>query len=135
MRAGRIRRLGTLECEHMKDIALCHLSELDDPGSKGFEIDRADDVEPLSLFVIRRDNELRAYRNRCPHMGAPMNWQPDVFLDYDGHFIECALHGAIFDMLSGMCLRGPCIGEGLDGLKIFLKDEVIWLREEHTGTS
>lgn len=110
----------------MKDVPLCHLSELEDPGSKGFEINRVD-ADALRFFVVRRDGAVFAYRNRCPHTGAPLEWQPDQFLDCEGGFIECAMHGALFDISDGRCLRGPCVGDQLEPLALSLSDDMIYL--------
>lgn len=111
----------------MKEISLCHISELGEPGSKGFDIDRGDGGEALRLFVVLRDGAVHAYVNRCPHTGAPLEWQPDQFLDGDGHFIQCAMHGALFDVADGRCLSGPCVGDRLQALPVVLRDDVVYL--------
>lgn len=100
---------------------LCALNELSDPGSRGFEIDRGQD-QPLRLFVVRKDGALSAFLNSCPHTGAPLEWQPDQFLDMEGSFIECAIHGALFRPEDGYCLRGPCVGDSLQRLELTVVD-------------
>lgn len=111
----------------MIEVELCRLAELDDPGSRGFSIPRTDD-EPLELFVVRRGGDVYAYRNQCPHTGAPLEWQPDQFLDFDGSFIQCAMHGALFDIARGRCLRGPCVGDHLPPLSVVLRGGSVFLR-------
>jgi len=64
-----------------------------------------------------------AYRNRCPHTGAPLDWQPHQFLDERGELIQCAIHGALFAIETGLCLRGPCAGRSLQALPVQLTDE------------
>jgi nitrite reductase/ring-hydroxylating ferredoxin subunit len=76
----------------------------------------------VRLFVVRKDGVLAAYRNRCPHTGAPLEWLPDQFLDLENSFIECALHGALFRPEDGYCLRGPCVGASLEGLELEVVD-------------
>ena len=100
---------------------LCALNELSDPGSRGFEIDRGQD-QPLRLFVVRKDGALSAFLNSCPHTGAPLEWQPDQFLDMEGSFIECAIHGALFRPEDGYCLRGPCVGASLQRIELAVVD-------------
>jgi nitrite reductase/ring-hydroxylating ferredoxin subunit len=34
----------------------------------------------------------------------------------DGHHLQCATHGALFDPLSGVCISGPCAGDALQRL-------------------
>ena len=112
----------------MRRYSLCALDELADPASKGFEMDTGDEV--VSLFVVRRDNEVRGYNNSCPHTGAPLEWVPDQFLDADGSFIECATHGALFTIEEGKCVSGPCAGDRLQPARLAVEDGVVyWLAD------
>ena len=103
---------------------LCRLDEIEDPGTRGFEIDRGE-TQPLRLFVVRKDEVLAAYRNRCPHTGAPLEWLPNQFFDLDNSFIQCAIHGALFRPEDGYCLRGPCVGQSLESLALEVVDGVL----------
>ena len=105
---------------------LCALSELADPGSRGFELDCGTE-QKLRLFVVLKDGVLAAYRNSCPHTGAPLEWLPDQFLDMDNSFIQCAIHGALFRPEDGYCLRGPCVGASLENLELAVVDERVQL--------
>ena len=110
----------------MRRYSLCTLDELADPASKGFEMDTGDGV--VSLFVVRRDSEVRGYINSCPHTGVPLEWVPDQFLDADGSFIECATHGALFTIEEGKCVSGPCAGDRLRPVRLAVEVGVIyWL--------
>jgi nitrite reductase/ring-hydroxylating ferredoxin subunit len=103
----------------MTVIDLCALDELEDPGTRGFALpEEAGERDAESLFVVRRDGEVRAYVNRCPHIGAPLEWQPHQFLDLDGCYIQCAMHGALFRTEDGFCVSGPCAGERLAPLEV-----------------
>jgi nitrite reductase/ring-hydroxylating ferredoxin subunit len=67
-----------------------------------------------AFFVVKRGGRLHAWRNACPHQdGAPMAWRKDAYLSADGTRIVCSAHGAQFDIASGVCLRGPCLGQAL----------------------
>lgn len=111
----------------MSELRLCDLAELPDPGTRGFEIPQGDQALPFSLFVVRKGGQVYGYRNSCPHTGAPLEWMPDQFLDRDNSFIECALHGALFDIEHGRCLRGPCVGDHLQRLAVSVHDGGVWL--------
>ena len=106
--------------------ALCAVHELTDPGSRGFDLDLGAQ-QMFRLFVVRKGDVLEAYRNSCPHTGAPLEWLPDQFLDADGGFIECAVHGALFRPEDGYCLRGPCVGASLDRLDLEIVDGCVEL--------
>lgn len=71
---------------------------------------------PFDGFVIRFHGELRAYVNRCPHAGSPMDWLPGQFFSPDGRVLVCHTHGAWFDPLSGELLEGPACPHGLERL-------------------
>ncbi len=98
------------------------MRDLDEPGSRGCRLEGMDGVP---FFLVRKDGQLHAYRNRCPHTGAPLEWLPHQFLDLDNSFIECAIHGALFRTDNGYCLRGPCVGQSLQALAVREKGDQI----------
>ncbi|MCU7958540.1 MAG: Rieske 2Fe-2S domain-containing protein [gamma proteobacterium symbiont of Bathyaustriella thionipta] len=100
----------------MKRHALCALHDLSENSTRGFDL--GEDSRPRYIFIVLRKQRVYGYVNRCPHLGATMEWLPDQFLDYQGVFIQCALHGALFAVNSGLCLRGPCIGASLQKVRI-----------------
>ena len=95
---------------------LCPLHELDDPGARGFTVGGGE--WPLRGFVVRHGSTVRAYVNHCPHAGFPLNWQPDGFLAPEAPLILCAMHGALFEIESGLCVAGPCAGRSLRALPV-----------------
>lgn len=100
---------------------LCALEEIQDPGTRGFELE-CGRPQTERLFVVRKDGLLVAYRNSCPHTGAPLEWLPDQFFDRDNSFIQCAIHGALFRPEDGYCLRGPCVGASLEDVPLEVVD-------------
>jgi len=94
-----------------QDNVLCPLNSLPDPGSRGFEVENGEAVR--SIFVVRQGLEAYGYLNDCPHLGAELNLSADGFLDADGRYIRCALHGALFEIDGGRCVAGPCKGQAL----------------------
>ena len=98
-----------------RDYFLCRLADLEELESIELEIN------DRKLFAIRQDNQLHAYWNSCPHMGVPLNWMPGKFLDLDGALLQCSAHGALFQIDSGECIGGPCVGDHLS--KIALKQD------------
>ena len=57
---------------------VCHTKDLKDHQSYGFQLPLAEDNE-LDIVVLRQGKHIRAYLNHCPHLGIPLNWQPDIF--------------------------------------------------------
>ena len=101
--------------------ALGSLAQVPDPGSRGFDIDTGDE-RPLRVFVVHKNGAISAFYNRCPHTGAPLEWQPHQFLDIENSFIQCAIHGALFRPEDGYCLRGPCAGQVLQQIMVRVDD-------------
>lgn len=112
-------------------LYLCAMSDIPSPGSKEFKLEQFD--QPF--FIVHKGDDVRAYINSCPHTGAPLNWQPDKFLNYEQDLIQCSLHMAIFDIPSGKCLAGPCINKGLRRVDIEVKCGDIYLSEPLIGQS
>ncbi len=102
-------------------LRLCAVTDLDDPGSKGFHNEKG------HIFVVRRDCDIFVYENSCPHLGINLEWQEDQFLDMEKRLIQCATHGALFLMETGECIAGPCPGDKLNVIPHKVKDGVIYL--------
>ena len=71
-----------------------------------------------SLIAVRRGGATRLFLNRCPHRGIELDWVPGLFTAIDGHHLQCATHGALFDPDTGLCISGPCSGQSLDRVAI-----------------
>ncbi len=110
------------------DQDICRFDELGDRQCREFELQQGEDKVPA--FVLRLGDEVVAYRNRCPHTGAPLNWNPDDFLNVERDFIQCAIHGALFRLSDGYCLHGPCNGKSLQPLLVTIQAGVISTKVE-----
>ena len=103
------------------DILLCQIDDLAE--MQTIELDIGDN----KLFAIRKDNQVHAYWNNCPHLGIPLNWMPEKFLDLDGSLIQCSSHGALFQIDSGECIAGPCIGDQLKPVEVRVEGNKIYV--------
>jgi nitrite reductase/ring-hydroxylating ferredoxin subunit len=99
-----------------QEVPLCKLDDLEDRCAMELII------EERQLFAVRQDNSIFAYWNICPHRNSPLNWVPNQFLDVENQFIQCALHGALFDIDSGFCIAGPCSGDSLQPVELRCED-------------
>lgn len=104
---------------------LCRIDELPEGEARGFDpLDEGKDT----MFVIRRGARVHAWRNACPHIDfARMAWKKDGFLNADRTRIECFAHGALFEIETGLCTQGPCLGKRLIPVKTELRDGQLWL--------
>ncbi|CAB3806486.1 hypothetical protein LMG28688_06374 [Paraburkholderia caffeinitolerans] len=106
---------------------LCNLHDLPDGGARGFD---PCETGRDTIFVVRRNGELRGYVDSCPHHpGAPMAWRKDAWLNARGTHIVCHGHGAQFDILTGACVLGPCLGQALTPVVLHVASgDEIWVR-------
>ena len=96
-------------------VRLCDAGELAEGTSRGFD---PTGTGRDTMFIVRRAG-LHAWRNACPHWGGTsMAWRKDAFLNGDATRIVCAAHGALFDIATGVCTLGPCIGAKLERVEI-----------------
>lgn len=113
----------------MASYFLCLDKDIAELQTLGFTIET--EQGELELFLVRQDNKVHAYQNRCPHLGIPLNWQPDQFLCIEDSHIQCSTHGALFNMQDGHCIAGPCAGQDLTALSLEYRDDQIWLNLTH----
>ncbi len=97
-------------------IDICALDEMPEQGARGFEVTLADG-DLLNIIVWRDGENLRAFENKCPHLGLPLETFPDRFLSKDASTLICSAHGARFNA-TGLCTSGPCEGDALTKLDI-----------------
>ena len=73
----------------------------------------------FEVILVRVGEEVRGFRNACPHLGVGLDWGDGRCLDADQPgVLRCAMHGARFDADTGACFAGPCAGRGLAVLPV-----------------
>ena len=101
-------------------VRLCRLEQLPDGASRGFDPFGAGYD---TLFIVRRGAQLHAWRDACPHLhGVGMAWRKDAYLNASGDRIVCSAHGAMFDVVTGRCLLGPCEGQFLQPVAVSVSE-------------
>jgi nitrite reductase/ring-hydroxylating ferredoxin subunit len=106
---------------------LCALDDIADGASLLVETEpeRAPD-----LFVVRKGARVFGYVNDCPHQNLPLDLVPGRFLDLQKTRILCTNHGARFDIETGKCVSGPCLGERLEPVAVRVVAGEVWLEAE-----
>ncbi len=101
---------------------LCHLDDLEDDSTRGFD---PDGQGRDTLFVVRKRGRVFAYRDECPHYRGTttLPWRKDGYLDSSAEFIVCAAHGAKFEIETGLCVHGPCLGESLPTVSLSISQD------------
>ncbi len=112
----------------MSSVTLGRVDAIAEKSGKGFKLDVSG--KALSLVVISHpdiEGGIAGYINRCPHRGIELNWVPDRFMDLTKEFIQCAMHGAQFQVSDGYCVSGPCVGRALVPVEIEVVDGLMYL--------
>ena len=113
---------------------LCRADELAEGQSRGFDPWREGHD---TVLLVRHGGRVYGWRDACPHHGGtPMAWRKDAYLNADRSRIVCAAHGAQFDIASGVCTLGPCMGQSLKRIDIVTTThQEIFIQREHGGDS
>ncbi|MBI5504568.1 MAG: Rieske 2Fe-2S domain-containing protein [Deltaproteobacteria bacterium] len=101
-------------------IVVCKASSLRDKQTVKFAFDAGAGVR--EGFVIALAGRVYAYRNQCRHIPMTMDWVENRFLSRDRCHIQCATHGALYEIDSGLCVSGPPAGQHLRALPVAIED-------------
>lgn len=104
---------------------LCRLEDVPIGRGKEIVLGESSGRWPFRMFVVRSEASVWGYANACPHLHIPLDLSPDRFVSADGAFIQCANHGALFQLDDGYCVSGPCGGESLTQIPVVVKDGAI----------
>ena len=104
-------------------ISIVGVDELAEGAAKGLEVNNH------YMFAIKKDDQVYLYWNRCPHLGTPLEWEEDQFLDADGALIKCSTHGALFLIENGHCILGPCRGKYLQAVPFIIDDGMVMVED------
>lgn len=98
---------------------LCHLDDLSANSAKGFDLE---EKGRDTLFIVRKGSKVFAYQDQCPHYrgSTSLPWRKDAYLDSKAEFIVCSAHGAEFEIETGLCVHGPCLGEFLSSVPVII---------------
>ena len=113
-------------------LRLCHIDDVPKGATRGF---LPAPGAPRRVIVLWHDGQLLAYADACPHYrgGTPMAWRTDAYLSGDGRHLECHAHGALFDIASGACISGPCLGRRLTKVALHVDEDGTILVPDHVA--
>ena len=74
--------------------------------------------EVFKGFVVKKNGCYYAYQNLCQHLPVTLDLDDGHFFTHDHAHLQCHMHGAVYEIASGLCLEGPCEGAKLVSLSI-----------------
>lgn len=104
-----------------KKIRLCKLEDIPLNNSIGFDpLEEGRD----SMFVVNTNQGLVAYKDICPHYGTTsLPWRKNKYLNSATSKIICGAHGAEFEIDTGLCVSGPCLGQSLTPVPLHITED------------
>lgn len=92
-------------------VTLGRLDDIPDGGARGFDPEGSGRD---TMFIVRQGKALHGWLDRCPHEGVtPLPYRRHAYLNKAATRIMCYAHGAQFEIDSGLCVGGPCLGRSL----------------------
>jgi len=73
------------------------------------------------IILVKHDGVVHGYRNSCPHVGVGLDWGDGRCMHGPDQLI-CAMHGALFEAGSGLCIDGPCSGQSLERVAVRIEE-------------
>lgn len=92
---------------------ICMTEDIPEREARSFDTE-----DGSTMFITQRDGVFYAYQNLCPHLQTELEFLENQFLDQDQEYIECSTHGALFNVETGECIAGPCMGDSLTKVNI-----------------
>ena len=126
--AAEAQAAGEVEVRERIAYAICPLNDIPSQKAKGYQLGKITDdgrEVPFWIIIIRWGKQVFGYVNRCPHDGVNLDWERNQFLDPNGIRLMCGKHGALFELGTGMCVEGPCKGQGLAPVALTVLDDDI----------
>ena len=84
--------------------------------------------ENAPAFVVRFEQRVYGYLNRCGHMPMELDWREGEVFDLLGHDLICSTHGATYAAASGKCTGGPCGKTPLVSLQMEERDGKVYFK-------
>lgn len=103
---------------------VCSVFDIPDGEARTFDFPNESN---RTFFILHWGDRFYAYLNRCPHTGIALEHQENQFLSWDKGHIQCAMHGALFNIGNGRCIWGPCRGQSLQSLPLQIVDDQIFV--------
>lgn len=79
-------------------------------------------------FVIKKNGRYFAYRNLCKHLPVTLDLGDDKMFTHDKASLQCHMHGAVYEIETGLCSAGPCQGARLDECELVEEETKILVK-------
>ncbi len=87
-----------------------------DPGAKPFQAKVRGHL--FHGILVKKNGKFFAYHNLCQHLPITLDLRDGNFFTHDKKYLQCHMHGAMYEADTGVCIAGPCLGSKLVGLPV-----------------
>lgn len=87
-----------------------------DNSAKGFEAKVKGRV--FRGILVRKGGKFYAYQNLCQHLPITLDLNDERFFNHEKTHLQCHMHGALYELETGVCTAGPCVGAKLIALEL-----------------
>ena len=104
-----------------KNTKICKLEDLEE--NKAILRKGADKYLP-GIIIYKNNNSIYMWLNNCPHANLTL----DIIegrVQAKNNDLLCANHGAIFNPITGECIKGPCKNSYLKSFPFKIKNDCI----------
>ena len=117
-------------------MRVCKRSELVHGMVKTVPLPKGNRRRPRQAIILL-DNQgcVRGYENLCKHLPIPLSTHEETFFDDDSLHLFCRTHGAKYRLHDGLCIEGPCQGESLNAMHVFVEDDEVWIKIDRDKNS
>ena len=108
-------------------VELYQTSKLENNQAVNILVGGTSSTPELNIILIKFNDTIKAFHNKCSHFGVPLNVLPDYkFFSEDHRSLVCQVHYAKYSPEDGQCQQGDCDGNGLEKVAItIINDKVI----------
>lgn len=92
-----------------------------DPSTADFSIKVQGKI--IKGFVVKKGGQFFAYQNLCRHLPVTLDLNDNSFFNHEKTLLQCQMHGALYEMETGLCIGGPCEGAKLTPLPFREEDD------------
>lgn len=108
--------------EGVEVFVICSVASIEPGSAKAFSLSRVTETgeaKPFPIVIIRPSaDSYFGYVNVCPHERRWLNIGSGGFFTEDGAYLRCGRHNAHFEIETGLCVDGPCKGQGLEPIAL-----------------
>ncbi len=115
-----------MSAREVEVFAVCGADEIARGEARSFSLSRfkeEGESRPFPIFIVRTHaNDYIGYVNSCPHKGIWLNFGDGEFFTPERTLLKCGRHGSKFEIVSGLCIDGPCDGQSLEPIALAVVD-------------